>query len=428
MRYYFNYFIITFNTLGILACLWIMYITVPLLLSSKTKNNKIPRSIVFYIFILCLGALFAMIGMIFLDIFLITQTWSFSDIICVAYLMNEKITIFLAPIVVLFISHTCHAMVCGDVTAQKKAALVKYAFIKVMIALVAIIIILIPIPLYASKRYLEAKKVYLCEFNPPNFIREFLHYTACFVSFACPLLGILYWYLSVPVFLKKRANTVIVKGHSSTHAIKRIIKTVVILTIVYLIFWSPYWLLLFKGKALFQILHSIHIPQVAVNYIQLTIHLLPYISSLIYPLIFTLMNTSIRKAHDEVMGLHKKRFQRLPSEVMSSFHSTFQFSSTRGKQTKLHYLTSDDSNDNEQTKMTLDCSNDYRSINFIENVIANKDGETIKADITIISNSPTSKNDDIEKDDDINTNNKRTIPKEYTQDSVLIPHQDDCIL
>lgn len=78
---------------------------------------------------------------------------------------------------------------------------------------------------------------------------------ACISNYAIPLGGILYWYMSVPFFLRKRAETTLIgKSGISEIAIKKIITTALVLMLVFLLCWSPYYIFLFAHKKLSTIL------------------------------------------------------------------------------------------------------------------------------------------------------------------------------
>lgn len=154
---------------------------------------------------------------------------------------------------------------------------------------------------------------------------------ACIANYAIPLGGILYWYMSVPFFLRRRAETTLVKksGISDT-AIKKVISTALVLTFVYVLCWSPYWIFLFAHTKL----HTTLLPRtgniynwgnnqsnfsVSVVIVSYFIHLLPYISCCAYPMIFTLMNRAIQHAHAQMIRSQRRRFKSITDDAARHF-------------------------------------------------------------------------------------------------------------
>ena len=95
-------------------------------------------------------------------------------------------------------------------------------------------------------------------------IEFYFNVVLCIVSYAIPLFGIIYWYVSVPFFLKRRALSSLVASRyflifmrycsykiffsSAETAMKYVIRTVFLLTAIYIVCWSPYWISMFAHK------------------------------------------------------------------------------------------------------------------------------------------------------------------------------------
>ncbi|VDL82475.1 unnamed protein product [Nippostrongylus brasiliensis] len=69
-------------------------------------------------------------------------------------------------------------------------------------------------------------------------------------------------------------------------ALRKVIFTVLLLTAIYVLCWSPYWVSMFAHNIFAMEKRSM----IIVSYF---IHLLPYVSCVAYPLIFTLLNRGI---------------------------------------------------------------------------------------------------------------------------------------
>ncbi|KAK5976646.1 hypothetical protein GCK32_001218 [Trichostrongylus colubriformis] len=156
----------------------------------------------------------------------------------------------------------------------------------------------------------EVTVIHKCGFIPPPDIQFWFNLVACITSYAVPLFGIVYWYVSVPFFLKRRAITTLVTSSSMDTALRKVITTVLLLTAIYVLCWSPYWVSMFA--------HNIFVMEkksmIIVSYF---IHLLPYVSCVAYPLIFTLLNRGIRSAHAKIVQEQRRRFRSITDEASS---------------------------------------------------------------------------------------------------------------
>ncbi|KIH49247.1 hypothetical protein ANCDUO_20679, partial [Ancylostoma duodenale] len=94
----------------------------------------------------------------------------------------------------------------------------------------------------------EVTYILKCGFSPPPEIEFWFNVVACITSYAVPLFGIVYWYMSVPFFLKRRALTTLVASSSMDAALRKVITTVLLLTAIYVLCWSPYWVSMFANS------------------------------------------------------------------------------------------------------------------------------------------------------------------------------------
>ncbi|VDK23618.1 unnamed protein product [Anisakis simplex] len=153
--------------------------------------------------------------MLFLITEIVLGTWKFSQFACVAYLIFEAMNKFVAPVIVVLISRTCYVAVCLGPAKQKAATSLKLAIAQVTASLILVMIMLWPVFTYSqvSSLYLylntttkTVKVLRKCSFMPPPGVELSFGVISCIASYAIPLGGMIYWYVSVPFFLKKHAE------------------------------------------------------------------------------------------------------------------------------------------------------------------------------------------------------------------------------
>ncbi|CAD5217279.1 unnamed protein product [Bursaphelenchus okinawaensis] len=330
-RRYIAYVYIFCNSIGFLVNGYVLYVVGPLLF---VQTVKVPKSILFYILTLCVSDLMTMIGMLLLVTEIVLGTWKFSAFACTSYLLFDSMNKFMAPIIVVLISRTCYATICLDKKKQERAASLKYAIPYVIASISVVLMLLWPVFAYSEVSIVPAtvnhtiKEVtYLkkCGFLPPPSIEIGFSLVACMLSYAIPLFGIIFWYMSVPLFLRKRAENTLTKGGNggtADVAVRKVITTVLVLTVVYVLCWTPYWISLFLHRIFPNLLAFSNKNIVFIFYM---IHMLPYISCCAYPLIFTVMNRAIQKAHAEVMNSQRRRFKSITEDVTRHIRDALSF-------------------------------------------------------------------------------------------------------
>ncbi|CAJ0942549.1 unnamed protein product, partial [Mesorhabditis belari] len=313
----------SFNVIGFAVNLWVLYVVSPLLL---TSTAKVPKSILFYIFCLCISDLMTMIGMLLLIIEVVLGTWTFGYWPCLAYLVFDGLNKFMAPIIVFLISRTCYTTVCLGKKTRDRAASVKWAFLQLLFALMGVMFIMRPVfrhgqvftfNLSANNETRQVTVMRKCSFLPPADEEFWFNIIACGASYVMPLIGIIYCYISVPFFLRKRALNSIVSSSNVDAAIKRVVATVLVLCAVYLFCWSPYWFTMFFNS----LLNDQGLSAKAVVIVSYFIHLLPYVSCVAYPVIFTVMNRGIKAAHEKLAREHRKRFRSIADDATNTLRN-----------------------------------------------------------------------------------------------------------
>ncbi|RCN44854.1 hypothetical protein ANCCAN_09136 [Ancylostoma caninum] len=295
-----------------------------------------------------------MIAMLLLIIELVFGTWQFSAVACTSYLVFDSMNKFVAPIIVFLISRTCYTTVCLDKTSGERAATLKASpscrpspfFVCCPASslcswmcdgapLACLRLFKGVHPHSPSEQHYQGSDVHseVWIFTPArtrlwayflcgrhSLIKDFeiefwFNVVACITSYAVPLFGIVYWYMSVPFFLKRRALTTLVASSSMDAALRKVITTVLLLTAIYVLCWSPYWVSMFANSIFSNFEKR---SMIIVSYF---IHLLPYVSCVAYPLIFTLLNRGIRTAHAKIVQDQRRRFRSLTDEASSQIRN-----------------------------------------------------------------------------------------------------------
>nr|pir hypothetical protein H10E21.2 - Caenorhabditis elegans [Caenorhabditis elegans] len=118
----------------------------------------------------------------------------------------------------------------------------------------------------------------------------------------------MYFYLRVPMILKRRYSSIKTTSSNSTRfnhqSILKIRHTVNAFVVVYMACWTPYW-------ALFWLFFTFPPSNNWMVIISQMAHLLPYISCAAYPIILTFINKGIRNAHSTIMTSQRKKLMTI---------------------------------------------------------------------------------------------------------------------
>ncbi|KAL3090243.1 hypothetical protein niasHS_006695 [Heterodera schachtii] len=311
------------NLIGLFANSWVLFVVGPLL---WLHNVRVPKSILFHILALCVSDLATMCAMVLLNLEIFCGTWRLGSMACTAYLLFDSMNKFSAPIIVLLISRTCYSTVCLDKRRQQSAASLKMAFLHVSVSLCFVLVLLWPLFAYSEVSSMpiridnKTQKLFFvrkCAFVPPPSVESVFNIVVCIVSYAIPFAGFLYWYASVPFFLWRKKEHLMASQQSSsttgtsrsqqssTAVIRRVVLTVLVLALVYLVCWTPYWVGIF-GRRLLNLRLSPKQSVITMYFV----HLMPYVSCAAYPAIFTLLNRPIRSAHSHWKRSMHRRIQQ----------------------------------------------------------------------------------------------------------------------
>nr|CAD2185495.1 unnamed protein product [Meloidogyne enterolobii] len=319
------------NLIGFIANSWVFFVVAPLL---WLGHVRVPKSILFHILALCVSDLATMCGMVLLNLEILNGTWRFGLAGCRAYLLFDSLNKFSAPAIVLLISRTCYSIICLDKGRLRQTTNnnsgVKTAFIQVMVALAIVLCLLWPLLVYSQVTEIVVRIdrhkrqelfVRKCAFLPPPnvellfnivvSITRWLLHSFCRLSLLVRIRPFFpleekgtFEPESFLLFIYPKSSTNFYKIWNygsggipnsfpapSVAVIRRVVVTVVVLAMVYLVCWTPYWLGMYAQR----LFHLRMTKQTVI--VMYYVHLMPYISCAAYPAIFTLFNRPIRSAH-----------------------------------------------------------------------------------------------------------------------------------
>ncbi|VDO57104.1 unnamed protein product [Haemonchus placei] len=221
-------------------------------------TSSVPRQILYCIFVICCADLLVLCDLSLLVHFQISKEWIFGETSCKMFYCVEVLNKFLIPLALVHISRASY----------NKKLLHNYEF---------------------------------CNFNPPPYYA--FNLIAFLVGYIMTSVGYVYFYANVPILLKRRYSKNVTTGQRiNSQSILRIRRTVTAFVVVYLMCWTPYWIL-------FWFLSMVHILWMVV--VSAFTHLLPYIACTAYPVILTAMNKEIRSAHSSIIDSKKRQLSTI---------------------------------------------------------------------------------------------------------------------
>ncbi|PIO72503.1 hypothetical protein TELCIR_05567, partial [Teladorsagia circumcincta] len=161
--------------------------------------------------------------------------------------------------------------------------------------------------------WVREKPMTVCNFNPPPYYETAFNLIAFIVGYIMTSVGYVYFYANVPILLKRRYSTNVTAGQRiNSQSILRIRRTVTAFVVVYLMCWTPYWIL-------FWFLSMVHILHRWMVVVSAFTHLLPYIACTAYPVILTAMNKEIRSAHSSIIDTKRRQLSTIRQGALQSF-------------------------------------------------------------------------------------------------------------
>ncbi|EYC42187.1 hypothetical protein Y032_0540g3162 [Ancylostoma ceylanicum] len=288
--------------IGVPGNLWVVWKVGVVLLFGR--SSTVPRQILYCIFVICCADLLVLCDLLLLVHFQISEQWVFGEVTCKLFYCVEVLNKFLIPVALVHISRASYRSVCVKQEVKKERHHVCLIAANVLAA--ATVLMLMVFVGYFSKTYwLPPKSMTVCSFMPPPYWEIGFNLTAFFLGYIMTTVAYVYFYANVPILLKRHYSANVRSGQRiNSQSLLRIRRTVTAFVVVYLICWTPYWVL-FWFLSMVDILHKWMVVVSAFT------HLLPYIACTAYPVILTAMNKEIRSAHSSIIDSKKRQLSTI---------------------------------------------------------------------------------------------------------------------
>ncbi|KAF8358605.1 npr-30 [Pristionchus pacificus] len=329
-----SYAYILLIVVGLAGNLWVTWKVGLVLLFSRPPIQQVtagtmpvaPRSLLQCILVICVADFVVLATLSLLVDNLMVGQWRNGLVLCKVFYGVEVLNKFVIPLALVQISRISYA---AAASASPKAAIKRRPLF--MINLMTIITFLLLLACVLSFSNVEtiqlpSKRKDVCMFIPPPAYGFLFNGAAFVVGYVLTVLYV-YFYVSVPLVLKRRSS------QSSTRAlmrlnnssIGRIRRIVVSFVLIYLICWTPYWIV-------FWLTSLMELPSWVVN-LSLYAHMLPYASCAAYPVMLTYINDGIHIAHTHVLNRKKKQLGTIREGVVQvlSQMTTFQSAAATGR-------------------------------------------------------------------------------------------------
>ncbi|EFP08394.1 hypothetical protein GCK72_011796 [Caenorhabditis remanei] len=300
--------------IGIGGNFWVSWKVGVVFLFDKTS---VPRNIVMLILFICVADLLVLLHLILYVHFQFHQQWIFGTYVCKSFFIIEVVNKLVIPLALLLISRESYESVrMTSHKCAKKGLNPRFFFFRMYagMASCAVVMMLISVLIFADIRtFVIPRKgtpteVTVCSFHPPHPYATIFDVLAFVFGYVFTSAAYVYFYLRVPMILKRRYSSIKTTSSSSNrincNSILRIRRTVTAFVIVYLVCWTPYW-------CLFWLLSFFPIANNWMVVLSTFTHLLPYISCTAYPVILTAINKGIRSAHTSIISSQKKKFMTI---------------------------------------------------------------------------------------------------------------------
>lgn len=321
-------------TIGVIGNVWVAAVIGCVLRASNrqfgvlgAQTKEAPKAIQIYILTLCCSDLVVLAFLLFLIADLIHGHWILpsSTALCRLYLCTESLNKFCGPFLLVALSGYCYVSVCKrhwKTNLRLTANSTVTCIVVISVCFSLVLLLITPVYIYGDVQFLivhNSSAIYSitpkCALQPPeNVLTAFTIY-----SFICgyvmPGFLFTFFYASILICAYKQVQTRVRKKadgrkqetvarvntmrSGSTKRgrrsyLSRVVKTSMGLVLFYLVCWSPYYIM-----CLHQYLtphHSMHESNVGVVFGYL-IHMLPYINCTGYPILYTVLNKTIKDAY-----------------------------------------------------------------------------------------------------------------------------------
>ncbi|EGT47884.1 hypothetical protein CAEBREN_01081 [Caenorhabditis brenneri] len=300
--------------IGIGGNVWVSWKVGLVFLFDKTS---VPRKVVILILFICIADLFVLTHLILYVHFQIHQQWVFGSLTCKSFYIIEVVNKLVIPLALLLISRESYESV--RMTSHKSAQKGLNPWVCMFwmysgMAIIAVAMLFVSVVIFADTRTYNIPRkgilteVTVCSFHPPYPYALIFNILAFLFGYVLTSAAYVYFYLRVPMILKRRYSSIKTTSSSSNRincvSILRIRRTVTAFVIVYLVCWTPYW-------CLFWLLSVFPIANNWMVVVSTFTHLLPYISCTAYPVILTAINKGIRSAHSTILTSQKKKLMTI---------------------------------------------------------------------------------------------------------------------
>ncbi|KAK6058512.1 7 transmembrane receptor [Cooperia oncophora] len=289
--------------IGVVGNLWVAWKVGVVLLFGRTSS--VPRQILYCIFVICCADLLVLCDLSLLVHFQISKQWIFGDTICKMFYCVEVLNKFLIPLALVHISRASYKSVSvrDNLKDRPRACMITAN----VLAAATVLMLMVFVGYFSNTNsyWVRDKPMTVCNFNPPPYYETAFNLIAFIVGYIMTSIGYVYFYANVPILLKRRYSTNVTAGQRiNSQSILRIRRTVTAFVAVYLMCWTPYWIL-------FWFLSMVHILHRWMVVVSAFTHLLPYIACTAYPVILTAMNKEIRSAHSTIIDSKRRQLSTI---------------------------------------------------------------------------------------------------------------------
>ncbi|CCD68274.2 G-protein coupled receptors family 1 profile domain-containing protein [Caenorhabditis elegans] len=281
------------------------------------KSSLVPRNIVMLILFICVADLLVLLHLTLFVHFQFEKQWIFGNIVCKSFYCIEVVNKLIIPLALLRISRESYESVrmTSHKCSKKRRSIWNIVFqLYSVMALIAVGVLTISVLIFAETRTYEIPRhgeltaVTMCIFHPPHPYAMVFNILAFVFGYGFTSAAYMYFYLRVPMILKRRYSSIKTTSSNSTRfnhqSILKIRHTVNAFVVVYMACWTPYW-------ALFWLFFTFPPSNNWMVIISQMAHLLPYISCAAYPIILTFINKGIRNAHSTIMTSQRKKLMTI---------------------------------------------------------------------------------------------------------------------
>lgn len=327
--------------LGMMGNVWVSFVVGRVFRQSRTEA---PKSVQIFILALCVCELTMLTFLLFLICDLIFGQWIVpSRFLCRLYLSSEGMNKFCSPFLLASLSGFCYNRLRGPPTSAHSTSSTRKAVYLVTFSVVSSLLLMTPIYEYGDLYYLVqfndthvVSVVTKCAFHPPeNVMIAFTAYG--FISgYAIPAALFTFFYSAALYSARRqRKRSSCYQNQSKSGAseqqeqqrpvardgsqrgqsgdpsasgspyLTRVRTTTFGLVIVYLACWTPYWMMAVWHCATPHEKHGFDSQSTIV--LSYFVHMLPYINCAIYPLVYTLLNSHLKKDYKRAKAARKRR-------------------------------------------------------------------------------------------------------------------------